>query len=284
VAARALADRAGVRRTSLAALPALGADAGRTTYFFDVRSPAEFAQGRLQLFRSAPGGQLVQETEQFAPVRGARFVLADSDGVRANMTASWLRQMNHEVHVVDGVREEDFNRDFNQREPWSAPLPDLPPVDEIGVATLASWLADDGGATVVLDFASGADYARGHVPGAWFVLRSSLGAALRQIPAGARRYVLTCGSGPLARFASADLRQLTGVPLFVLDGGTAAWSDGGRALESGPTRLASPLIDRYRRPYEGTDNQAAAMQAYLDWEFGLVAQLARDATHGFRVL
>jgi hypothetical protein len=26
------------------------------------------------------------------------------------------------------------------------------------------------------------------------------------------------------------------------------------------------------------------MQAYLDWEYGLVAQLARDGTHRFRVL
>jgi len=26
------------------------------------------------------------------------------------------------------------------------------------------------------------------------------------------------------------------------------------------------------------------MQAYLDWEYGLVAQLERDGTHGFRVL
>jgi hypothetical protein len=26
------------------------------------------------------------------------------------------------------------------------------------------------------------------------------------------------------------------------------------------------------------------MQAYLDWEYGLVAQLGRDGTHGFRVL
>ncbi len=25
------------------------------------------------------------------------------------------------------------------------------------------------------------------------------------------------------------------------------------------------------------------MQAYLDWEFGLVAQLERDGTHGFAV-
>ena len=37
-------------------------------------------------------------------------------------------------------------------------------------------------------------------------------------------------------------------------------------------------------PYEGTDAPAEAMQGYLDWEFGLVAQLAADGTHGFRVV
>jgi len=42
--------------------------------------------------------------------------------------------------------------------------------------------------------------------------------------------------------------------------------------------------DVYKRPYEGTDNPQAAMQAYLDWEYGLVAQLERDATHHFRVV
>jgi hypothetical protein len=26
------------------------------------------------------------------------------------------------------------------------------------------------------------------------------------------------------------------------------------------------------------------MQAYLDWEYGLVAQLARDGTHYFKVI
>ncbi len=49
-------------------------------------------------------------------------------------------------------------------------------------------------------------------------------------------------------------------------------------------RLAVERRDRYRRPYEGTDNSAEAMQAYLEWEYGLVDQLARDGTHGFRVL
>ncbi|WP_296001208.1 rhodanese-like domain-containing protein [Rugamonas sp.] len=277
--ARALADRAGVLRVAFAALERLHADAGRTTYFFDIRSPEEFAQGRLEHFRSAPGGQLVQETEQFAPVRGARLVLADSDGVRANLTASWLRQMNHEVYVVDELRAADFH----VYSAWHAPLPPAPEVEEISAATLSDWLAVSPERTALLDFTSGANYRKRHIPGAWFALRSELAAVLGRLPA-AERYVLTCGSSALARFAAADLRALTAAPVLVLTGGTSAWADAGLPLESRPGRLASPLIDRYRRPYEGTDNQDEAMQAYLDWEFGLVAQLGRDGTHGFTVL
>jgi hypothetical protein len=42
--------------------------------------------------------------------------------------------------------------------------------------------------------------------------------------------------------------------------------------------------DVYKRPYEGTENAVSAMEAYLEWEFGLVDQLARDGTHGFFVI
>jgi rhodanese-related sulfurtransferase len=277
--ARALADRTGVLRLAPGQLAALLADTVRTNYYFDIRSPEEFRHGRLAHFRSAPGGQLVQETEQFAPVRGARIVLADSDGVRANLTAHWLRQMNHEVYVVDGLRAGDFN----VTTAWTAELPPQPTVEQVSAATLLKWLDEAPDDTVVLDFQSGAGYQKHHIPGAWFVLRSDLGAALHKLPAGARRYVLTSGSGRLACHAAADLRALTDLPVLVLAGGTDAWTGAGLPLSSGTARLASPPIDRYRRPYEGTDNRAEAMQSYLDWEFGLVAQLARDGTHGFRV-
>jgi 3-mercaptopyruvate sulfurtransferase SseA len=70
----------------------------------------------------------------------------------------------------------------------------------------------------------------------------------------------------------------------VLDGGTAAWIAAQQPVERGDARLASPRIDRYRRPYEGTDNAREAMNAYLEWEYGLVAQLKRDGTHGFFVI
>ncbi len=278
--ARALADRAGVARIERAQLAALHADRTRTNYFFDVRSPGEYGAGHLPHFRSAPGGQLVQETEQFAPVRGARIVLADSDGVRANLTAHWLRQMNNDVYVVDGLRPEDFS----VAGAWKDEVAPQPEVEEINVETLAQWLEQAPQQIAVLDFTSGVNYQKRHIPGAWFALRSQLAAALAQLPDGVQRYVLSCGSSLLARYAAADLRTLTKLPVLVLTGGTAAWLAAGKPVEMGATRLASPLIDRYRRPYEGTDNRAEAMQAYLDWEFGLVGQLGRDSTHGFHVV
>jgi hypothetical protein len=63
-----------------------------------------------------------------------------------------------------------------------------------------------------------------------------------------------------------------------------AWKTAGLALETGATAVLSETIDRYKRPYEGTDAPHEAMQAYLDWEFGLVAQLGVDGTHHFEVV
>ena len=102
VAAWAVARKAGVGRIGAAALGALLDRGTRTVYRFDVRSPEDYAAGHLAGFRSAPGGQLVQETDRFAPVRGALVVLAGDGGGRAAMTASWLAQMGWEVAVLGG--------------------------------------------------------------------------------------------------------------------------------------------------------------------------------------
>jgi len=275
--ARQVADQAGVARLTLAELPGLLEETSRTTYLIDVRTPEEFFAGHLPGFRSVPGGQLVQETDHTAAVRGARLVLVDSDGVRANMSASWLAQMGWEVLVLDDVDTELFS----ERGDWVTPLPEQPPAELIDTAQLGLWLHEEG--TVLLDFTSSANYVKRHIPGAWFTLRSQLPQALEQLPK-AERYVLTCGSSLLARFAIAELKALTGKPVYLLQGGTGAWISQGLPLEEGETRLAAPRIDRYRRPYEGTDNPREAMQGYLDWEFGLVAQLQRDASHGFNVI
>jgi len=275
--ARQVAGRAGVARIDLAGLRRWQAEAQRTTYLFDVRTPEEFAQGHLPGARSTPGGQLVQETDHVASVRGARLVLVDDDGVRANMSASWLAQMGWEVAVLDGLSSGDF------KEPgaWVAPAPTPPQAETISPALLADWLSEPG--TQVLDFTTSANHVRQHIPGAVWALRSQLEEVLASLPT-ARRFVLTCGSSQLARYAAPEVAALSGKPVFVLEGGNSAWNAAGLPIEQGEQRLGAPRIDRYRRPYEGTDNPREAMQGYLDWEFGLVDQLGRDGTHGFFVI
>ena len=75
------------------ALESFRADVTRTLYLFDVRDPTEYAAGHVAGAISAPGGQLVQATDQYVGTLGARIVLVDDQEVRAVMTASWLRQM-----------------------------------------------------------------------------------------------------------------------------------------------------------------------------------------------
>jgi rhodanese-related sulfurtransferase len=278
--AKALAEKAGVAWTSLAEIEAWKRQTGRTTYFFDVRNPEEYAAGHLPGFRLVPGGQLVQETEMNAPVRGARIVLFDNDGVRANMTASWLAQMDWETHVLT-LADPGL---LSERGPWQAPLPPVPDVPRVSLVTpavLSDWLTE-ANPPVVIDLTTSANYLRGHIPGARFALRAQFSEILPKLPQTAH-YVLTCKSSLLAYFAHAELAALAENKVFVLVGGTDAWIAAGLPIERDP-HFASPLIDRYRRPYEGTDNSKAAMQAYLDWEFGLVAQLEKDGTHHFRVL
>ncbi|WP_455372150.1 rhodanese homology domain-containing protein [Limibacillus halophilus] len=273
--AKAVAQKAGVKHCGLAELESFGKQQGRSSYFFDVRSRAEYEAGHLPGFFPMEGGQLVQETEMYAPVRGARIVLCDDDGARANMTASWLAQMAWEVYVVENPPAEAFS----ETGPWLPKQPDAPRTPGITADALKMAL-EAGEDLTVVDFAKHAVFKQGHIPGAWYALRSQIAEAAKALPRSAR-YVVTCPDGRLSAFAAPELAQEVSGEVLLLEGGNQAWIDAGGALEGGEERLASAPIDRYRRPYEGTDAPRAAMQAYLDWEFGLIEQLARDGTHHF---
>jgi rhodanese-related sulfurtransferase len=74
-------------------------DTTRTTFLCDVRSPEEYARGTIPGAQHTPGGQLVQATDQFVGVRGARLVVFDDENVRAPAMASWLAMLGWEVAV-----------------------------------------------------------------------------------------------------------------------------------------------------------------------------------------
>ena len=170
---------------------------------------------------------------------------------------------------------------FTERGDWQPSLATAPKVEEISAQTLASWLENTG--TTVLDFTTSANFIARHIPGAKWLSRSQLTAVVAQLPE-PERWVVTCGSSALARFVVPELRALSEKPIYVLQGGTLAWIAEKHPLEQGPEGQLHAPEDRYHRPYEGTEVPRQAMEDYLQWEYGLVAQLEQDGTHGFWVL
>ena len=78
--ARALAEAHGVTFVTPREAKAWLADPSRTTYLLDVRTPRNSPRSAVPGFAHAPGGQLVQATDQWVGVKGARLVLIDDGG------------------------------------------------------------------------------------------------------------------------------------------------------------------------------------------------------------
>ncbi|MFY9316603.1 MAG: rhodanese-like domain-containing protein [Burkholderiales bacterium] len=268
-AAQQVAKRFSIRFLSMKELERLKNENDRTLYLFDVRSPEEYAAGHLAGSIPAPGGQLVQATDTYAAVHGARIALVDDHGVRATMTASWLLQMGWpEVFVVtDGLK--------GSLETGKPPAPDAPEVPLLSPEKL-SGLKD----ALILDFASSLQYRAGHVPGAAFAIRSRLNAKIEDFRSQA--VVCTSPDGLLARFAASDLSSLLKRDVPALAGGTAAWQAAGLPLETGETRMLEPPEDVYYKPYDHQSQVEAAMQDYLQWEVALLEQIRRDPDCRFK--
>ena len=277
-AAEAVAKRFGVRRIDRDGLRAWQDEAGRRTlYLFDVRSPEEYAAGHLPGAVSAPGGQLVQATDRWAAVRNARIVLTDDSGVRAIMTAHWLLQMGWDVSVLEGGLPAE-GLETGAR-PASVLGLDAAAAEEISPQALKERLEREG--TVVIDLADSRRYRKGHVPGAWWAVRSRLDVAHRRLWA-SEMYVLTSEDGVLARLAAPELARLTQTPVRVLAGGTAAWTAAGFDLAEGRENMADEADDVALRPYDRDEGVEDAMRDYLSWEIDLVHQIERDGTLRFQ--
>jgi rhodanese-related sulfurtransferase len=277
--AKAFAEQSGVGVIGPLDLSRLEDDPERTLYVLDVRDPAEFRAGHRPGSRNAPGGQLVQGTDNWVGVRNARIVLIDDTGVRARMAGAWLRQMGHrDVFVVEGGLEA-------VKATGSAPVevPELAaPVDLVDVTRLLHLL-DTGAGTIVLDVGRSVDFRDGHIPGAIWGVRARLAAVKPQLTA-ARHVVITSPDGVLARLAVPEVAGLTHAAVHVLEGGTDAWHAFGRPLVKDKTTPPDEAcIDFYLRPYDRNSGIEEAMNAYLSWEIDLVHEIERDGTIVFGV-
>ena len=273
-AADRVATRFGVSKITPDAVERLLQDVKRTTYLLDVRSPAEYLSGHLPGYRNAPGGQLVQATDEFVVVKNACLVLADDVGVRAVMTASWLIQMGWQnVYVLEGGTGSGRLESGNRQ-------PEV--LGDIGVANittdvLAATLED----VTVIDLGLSNDYEQHHIPGAMWCVRARLHEAISSFLK-PRRIVLTSTDGLLARMALKEARALDALDVQALNGGTQRWLAEDRATESGLANIIGEIDDVWYKPYEHRGAQEKFMRDYLSWEVALVEQIERDGTTQFR--
>jgi rhodanese-related sulfurtransferase len=274
-AAGRVVQRFGIERIDRATLERWRSEASeRTLYLFDVRDPQDYAAGHVAGAISAPGGQLVQATDQYVGTLGARIVLVDDAEVRAVMTASWLKQMGMRDVVVL------VERGMETESPAFAILGMLAPTEKaIDCRALATML--EHGEATVIDLAPSPQYRKGHIPDAWFAIRSRLAQALAKIPLRGT-LVLTSENGVLASLAVADAGALVTHDVRCLAGGNAAWQSAGQAL-SQELRMADDAIDVWLKPYERGGDTRGAMNEYLSWEIDLIDRIERDGTCRFAI-
>ncbi|AZF05753.1 cystathionine beta-lyase [Pseudomonas sp. R5-89-07] len=250
-AAGQLAERAGVEQVSADQVRQWADDTQRSLFLCDVRTLEEFVAGSLPGAQHTPGGQLIQATDLYIGVRQARVVVVDSEGVRAPIVASWLRQLGHHAYVLKG------GIDSGLALPTAQPVA-YEPLPLISAAALALALND----VDLVDLRPSMAYRQGHIAGARWSIRSRLKPDHRPL-------VLVADDPALAAFAA------QGRSARLLDGGFAAWAAAGLPVHAGPHTLPDEqCIDFLFFTHDRHSGNKDAARQYLAWEIGLLAQMS----------
>ena len=271
--ARRLMARHGVSVVSPCDVKTWLEDPNRTTYLCDVRTPEEFGAGSIPGAVHAPGGQLVQATDQWVGVRNARIVLIDGgEHVRAPAVAAWLRQLGCEAYVLDG----------GVRSGLSAPVakkPALPQLPMISAPDLKGAL--DAATGTVIDLRGSTNFRRAHIAGSRWSIRPRVAGIAKTAPG---TLVLIADHPDIARLASLDLTEAGARNVCMLEGGLAAWTNAGYPTEASPTLPPDgECIDCLFFVHDRHAGNREAMKQYLVWETGLIAQLDSEEKAAFKV-
>jgi rhodanese-related sulfurtransferase len=249
-------------------------DPARTTYLLDVRTAEEFAAQALPGFRHAPGGQLIQATDQWVAVKGARLLLVDDELVRAPVVAGWLRQLGHDACVLEGGIAAAAALAWPQP-PQPTALAKLP---KITARELAQGLHD--ASVQAIDLRSAMAFRQGHIAQAKWSIRPRVTAlADRSITT-----VLVADEPGVAALATLDLREAGSTDIRLLARGLADWRAAGLPIAATPDDPAdADCIDFLFFVHSRHDGDAEAARQYLAWETGLLAQLDAQERATFRL-
>jgi rhodanese-related sulfurtransferase len=264
--ARDFAQAADIPVIGMNDLLALAADLSRTLYLLDVRSAEEFTAGHLAGATHAPCVQLVQATDRWVGVQRARLVLADDTGLRAALTAYWLRHLGYETYVLP-----DADAPLAP-EGWQFPklmrLAPPPPLQRMSVQETAEAVGR--GDAMLLDLRSSSEHRHQHPTGSRWAIRPQLETTLGSWQG---CVCLIADDEEVASLAAIDLREMGYEDVRLVSGSFSAWKEASFATEAGWPDSASQAIDFLAFVHDRHDGNLDAARRYLAWETGLVDRL-----------
>lgn len=258
-------------------------DASRTTYLLDVRTPEEYELHHAPGALHAPGGQLIQASDQWLGVRNARVVLTCDTGIRSAVVANWLKRMGWDVAVLEGGRS-GWGRIGASGLGHEEAAGRLPALVVLRPAEIAAMQADGGAPVALIDLRPGMAFRKGHVEGARWAIRPRLAAAVADLAADAR-IVLIAADPRIARCAAIDLAGLGRKVAGLATADAAGWTAAGFDMVATPDEPSeADCIDFLFFVHDRHDGNLEAARRYLAWETGLLAKLDDRERAGFAII
>ena len=275
-----LAQAWGVKRITADQFRLWRLDPNRSTYFFDIRTPEEFAKNPSPGALHAEGGQLVQATDLYVGVLRARIVLFDTDEIRAPLIGSWLAQMGYKTCLL--ASEEALSaheiKPLHDDKLETRLLPELTP-DEFCALE---------GAVITIDLRPSMAYRAGHIRGSVWSTRSRLRACLdaqSALPGQASAPIVLVASNPgIAALAASELSaaQLQRSRCIIADSATLGRY--GQNIDATPDHPANAdCLDYLFFVHDRHNGNKLAATQYLQWEQNLVSQLDQQERSSFKI-
>ena len=251
-----------------------------TTYVCDIRTQEEFKRAAWpSIVRHTPGGQLIQATDEFIGVRNANLVLIDTDGIRAPVVASWLKQLGWSVYLLP---LSEGTKDLSKR------LPERPSVElvlrhstEIAAEALEDFIQQHVD-LLIADTRNSMDFKKQHLNNAIWLNRSHL---LHQhellqplFNAPKSQAILLMGDNQAKnRLLAADLAHLGFKHLYLVQIEPKFFANTHHALSQDDALLSeADCIDYLFFLHDRHQYNKAAARQYLKWETDLISKTDED--------
>ncbi|MCC2596908.1 sulfurtransferase [Pusillimonas sp. MFBS29] len=262
---QALRHRFGIPSVDAATVGGWLRDQTRSVFLCDVRTAEEHARADLPpMVQHTPGGQLIQATDQYVGVRKATLVLCDTDGIRAPVVASWLKQLGWKVFLLEDPRSlHDLPRPVHHQ-------PVLRHTRLLAAEHLPQFLTQNPDA-LLLDARPSLKFREASIAGARWVIRPNVAIELD----GLSNHCAVLMGHDTARMSllahELEANGCTNIHICVVGAGFP--HDTGLQIVSHENMPDDACIDYLFFVHDRHDGNKAAARKYLEWETGLLAQI-----------